>query len=200
MGKRGQLNMNYYNLLSDLQYVRGRLNNSIVNIIGDGPRVIKDIHGDGTVWANCLKLGQSAIFKFDQIDLEPVKLGWVNVSGNSFYVMRTPVRAWSQGLTRDNTLILYCPEEQVPDNINYKWYHDTIVGIFPSYEDCLRLSGKEYKKRAFSRRFAISKDWLFYKGMIVGDIENKLPKLDPRYIYLREHLEETLDGGENANL
>jgi hypothetical protein len=82
--------------------------------------------------------------------------------------------------------------ELVGNGISFKWVsanmHNTIMGIYPSYQSVLNnMEQSKALKRAFHRFWALDMDAIiWYKTMAVGNIVSKTPTLAPSFSYLKE--------------
>jgi hypothetical protein len=66
--------------------------------------------------------------------------------------------------------------------------HNTIMGIYPSYQSVLNnMEQSKALKRAFHRFWALDMDAIiWYKTMAVGNIVSKTPTLKSSFSYLKE--------------
>jgi hypothetical protein len=137
------------------------------------------------------------------IDMTPVSLGLMSTKSNmkhsSGMVARMPVRMWKIGLNRSNVRIDNTVPEitaryrsRYADFMLSKELRDTVVGDYPSYEECYKVSAKDGNVLAFSRRFAVHAESIYYKalGVPVGDAKASGPKLYKDCFFLKEALEE----------
>lgn len=137
------------------------------------------------------------------IDMTPVPLGLMSNKSNMKHscgmVMRMPLRMYKIGLNRSNVRV----ENTVPSlNARYrsrnselltsKELRDTVAGDYPRYSECFKASAKDGNALAFSRRFAVCGEQLYYKalGVAVGGAKPSGPSLDENCFFLKEALEE----------
>lgn len=179
----------------DIDYASTRLKNTIVRIEEEPfmvDNIIRDDDGDIAAVGTFLKdANQGVLCKVEHLNLEPVKLGYVNFDDNSFYVVRKPIRNdWRQGLRLGNAVFI---GNQGFYEFPFKELRDTILNNYPSlrvaHEMC--ITGY-YKAVAFASDFAVNKSDLFYKSRKVGSMD-KIPTLLPQYQYLNEYLQEVCD-------
>lgn len=141
-----------------------------------------------------------------ELDLNPVPLGLVNFReyGRNFCVStyRKPLRQWKIGLSRNNMIIRpgqFDKNDFRDSLLQGKDLRKTILNEFPSYEEALHKVVDEGEEgMAFSRRFAVKKktkhSYLFHNlhENSVGKIIDRDIRLDDKYQYLSESLEEDL--------
>lgn len=130
----------------------------------------------------------------DDLNLEPVPLGYVNNSGYAIYLQRIPVRRGpgNQGLTQAN-----CGSSgERLWRFPAKSLRQCILGEYPTFAKAVeeakvpRRNGSR-KLIAFNRHWAISQDELYYKNtLLVGNIVKGKPILNPKFNYLKEYLAE----------
>jgi hypothetical protein len=138
------------------------------------------------------------------IDMNPVPLGLTAIKDrlteySSGMVTRMALRSYKIGLTRQNVNIANCNpkataryKNRYADFMCSKELRDTVLGNYPKYSECLKASQEGGTTLAFSRRFAVSQDQLFYKalGVPVGLAKKSGPELDENCFFLKEALEE----------
>jgi hypothetical protein len=138
----------------------------------------------------------SKFVSVDNLNLEPVPLGYVNYGPSSYYMVRKPMRNdWRQGLRRGNSAFI---GDEGFYELPHQELNQTILGKYPKVKDALALVKTRIKdKVAFSRDFAVGYDkTLHYKGRRVGTFDKQMT-LDKKYFYLNEYLQETLDAQDN---
>lgn len=150
-----------------------------------------------------------SITKLDDpaVDMNPVPLGFLSPKTTtdvpSFYVKRNPFRQWKQGLTTQNCTISnpFKHEIDAPANLVPKYYLFStamvraILNHYLPPEDAQKLSKVDNRPAAFSRRFAVFKDYLLYKdlGEPVGTVARGKPELHEDFTYLTSALNEDLN-------
>ena len=153
-----------------------------------------DYHELGTHERNVLFLPNRAI------DMNPVPLGMLNGEEDGvWYMSRVPSRKWKVGLYSGN---LHHYNHSNPGlyrgpDIQGQAMRDCIVGKYPDYDAVMRRIRAGKKKRlAFSRRFAVDQGNLLFKTTQapVGIAERGEPLLFDQFNYLKEVLEEDLNG------
>ena len=180
--------MMYYD---NIEYARGRLKNCVINLEDGRPIYVLDIEGPDRVHVHHLVDEERSTVKIKDIDLTPVKLGWINIGESSLYAVRMPIRGvWKQGLCRDNIKFLspfsgraYCPIPSPSLGL-------TILGQYPTFEKVVKTVDKSTKCVAFSRNWALSASSLLYKGRIVGSHDRGSLLLNRQNEYLEDTLKE----------
>ncbi len=171
----------------DYAYAGTRLAESIVRLQKSGePVFVHNMNMTGEITYTLLKDNQMCMGHCDDLDMHPVKLGYVNHKNGVSYVQRKPVRRdWKQGLRAQN-----CVSYNVPfRNIAFNEVRDCIMGNYPKFADAL----KGNRVIAFHRHWAVRKATdLLYKEQIVGLIVDGKPVLDKKFIHLKEYLEECM--------
>lgn len=136
---------------------------------------------------------KGSLTKLKFLELSPVKLGYVNGMGTSRYICRTASRRWKHGLDSSNT-------REVIDGETLGFRHFTFMnkGISAAIENnyptlsasLTHLKEGLVEKVAFSRLFAISDTFLYYRGSVVGKVVGEELVLDNEARYLQELLDE----------
>lgn len=180
----------------DVQYANDRLSGTIVSY-EDEPYYVNRVEANGM--ADVLKLNhyrgeQREKLPLRELDLTPVKLGYMNLYQSSHYLKRSPIRQYKQGLRKNNmSRLAGVPPFELVSVELYK----TIKGTFPSIDECLDdIENDEAMGKAFSREFSFQKApksiHLYYKGNKVGDLKKDRPQLYSKYMNLHEKLEECM--------
>jgi hypothetical protein len=152
---------------------------------------------------------KSVLLNSKDIDMNPVPLGFVNFTPpfsneNEVYsVFRTPERAWKVGLNHHNMFVMYGGSRVSGDMdafsnlLKSKGLRDTIVGKFPSFDKAQRSLKSGARQVAFSRRFALRNNKLFYIQLqkAVGELKKNGVLLFDDFTYLSQALTE--DCNEN---
>ncbi len=178
-----------------------RLSDTIIMIAGE-PVYVKGITRGLELIYNRLGVAEDKVVDYNKssdIDLTPVKLGFINVRGQCSYIARVPSRKQKQGL---------CVHSIASTTLNPGVIFNTkdmaacIQGIYPSLPDCIKkIKSEGVKGIAFSRRFALTKNdvfkWpanLIYKTVgIVGKLDKAgMLHLLPKYEYLNSVLMEVV--------
>ena len=139
---------------------------------------------------------QMAFIPNKDINFNPVPLGFLNKDKKAYYISRIPCRIWKIGLCFKNMSVFNILDHNIKIKINVdsKEINNTIIGKYPSYDKSYEFIRKEKVNCiAFSRRFVICKNGLFYKTNIetIGFLNNP-PELHNKFKYLTEVLEEDL--------
>lgn len=159
---------------------------------------------DRQVVAKELISGKDRVFPYNELDINPVPLGYANLQGGVVtYLARSPMRNdWKQGARWKNLRWIDFGKEEAPfrDKIPNKILGATIHGIYPSFNDTVKAlvggKGKIFSK-AWHRHFAMDVDWnIFHRGKyLIGkmvDPARREYKLDDDYWWTKEALEESL--------
>ena len=150
---------------------------------------------DFIVGANHSHGGKVGVYPLAQLDISPVRLGYINYLGDTFYIVRTPMRNdWRQGFRHSN-LMQINNGENFPPNLPYANMYDTIHDKFPTYYECLdKVSNPDSDtiSMAWHRDWSLGPDYRVYnKGRKVGKIKDGQPLLKKTFAYLQESLDET---------
>ena len=139
------------------------------------------------------------------IDFNPVPLGFVNLLDEKnlyscIYVARYPSIGYKIGLSEANIFRVPLIKDHIfSNNISDRlilrscFIRDTIMGRFPSFRKAKKVVKESYTNQiAFSRKFAIFGDRLFYKGIEdnVGSFINRRVVLKDDFKFLVQVLEE----------
>jgi len=177
------------------QYAKQRLLETVVRWKGNAV-MVKEITGNRVIF-KILSNGTAGDCPFNELDINPVPLGYCNAGIDAQYLARIPMREdWKQGLRFNN---LRNHQGHTPD-ISWKSIANTIEGKYPTIEEAFKsLKSPNKNSVAFSRNFAITKEKrLRYKGNHdVGyftDVNEYT--LEGKYIYLKELATEEI-GFEN---
>lgn len=133
------------------------------------------------------------------VNMNPVPLGMINGKEEGvWFVSRQALRQWKVGLSKNN--IVYHDhgygEFRKPE-ITSAAMRDCILGTYPQYDQVVDgIRAGKRKLWAFSRRFCLNTGNLLFKSnpAPVGIAERGAPVLFDQYDYLKEMLEEDLDG------
>lgn len=128
----------------------------------------------------------------DELNLQPVPLGYCNYNKHATYLSRMPMRRdWRQGLRRGNFIGIGAVD---PNRIPYESIAQTIIGDYPTFNGAL-TAVKKVKSVAWHRHWAMDSDLrVFYKGRVrhIGKVVEGVVILEPSYTYLNEALKESL--------
>lgn len=181
----------------DYAYADTRLTGTIVRIAKDGePVFVNAVFNNGICSVTPIgKLNRdNKEVHLDELDLTPVKLGYINCAGQAAYLMRVPVRRGpgNQGLREGNSK---CSNGRRLSNLPMDALRNCILGKYPTFEKARVSSSikkdEPVKTIAFNRHWAVQGKLLLYKNnLVVGRIEGKNPVLDDRYKHLKESLSE----------
>lgn len=185
---------------SDYNYANAKLAGSLVRF-GLTPVIVNEVDvDDGEVSFSYIG-GNHNHCHLDQLDLEPVPLGYVNHPQGCSYACRIPARHWRQGL-RDG-LINVKGRTAIRVSITSRALVNTILGVYPSLSSCFdALANGEATERAFSRDFAIGttrgrRMRLIYQGDDVGNVGFSegayTTTFNPQHEYLQELYQEQVN-------
>lgn len=180
-------------MYDDANYARTRLVDTVVMCRGL-PVKVEDIKVKNAA-VRVLNTNELLVVKTVELDITPVKLGYLNEDTQALYLTRTPMREdWRQGLRSMSIRVIGHGRDRYQPPA--EGLFNTILGRYPALDVCIdlvksRLAGS----LAFSRNFAIvGGDNLLYKGKWkVGTIaKTKDYNLFPQFDWVREMLDEEL--------
>jgi hypothetical protein len=175
----------------DYDYAHSRLVDTIVRLKGEPVFVHKVSKG---MIATVHRLDDEEVFNCaaGELDLHPVPLGYCNFNKHACYISRVPMRRdWRQGLRRGNFISQGAVNA---DRRPFDAIRKTILDEFPKFTDALKII-KKIKSVAWHRHWAMdAHGQLLHKGgeRPVGIVEDGIPVLTSRYMYLTEALKESL--------
>lgn len=181
----------------DLAYAQSRLVETIVMHEGKPVRVREVVSEDTVYVVPLLNSEEMIVVPLKSLDINPVKLGYMNGPSDCVYLARTPMRQdWRQGL-RPKSMRFIAENMNARIAPNDEAIAKTILGIYPSLKECVAFikRRKNTISQAFSRNFSTNKDGaLWFKGaFIVGEIDDtKQYSLKPKFDWVSEMLEEEL--------
>ena len=168
------------------EYASSRLQDTIVKYGGRAVSVCR-VEEDLTCVIRRLGTIETHVVPLSELDLTPIRLGYVNFERGSYYLQRVPKRNdWRQGLRNNNVnhgiLLEPCLSE-------------LLEGIYPSLGECVDATESGHDEKAFSRFFSVSQGGcLNYKGRRhVGEVRGGKPVLLGDFKFLEEVLKESLD-------
>lgn len=139
-----------------------------------------------------------------KFDLAPFKMGYINYGRDAYFLARTPVRQYKQGLSGATLTSTDVMGKKVPlsfaDLIQKQAFVDMFDGKYPSFRDAGELLGEEKNNSvAISRTFAFTLDhelealYLLHKGVKCGLAYKKDRgiRVPPKFNFLREEMEES---------
>lgn len=184
----------------DFHYAAEKLPGSVVQLDGYPVYIQHVDRDDGVVIYNKVGTHTTQRCQVADLNLEPVDLGYVNLSRSASYTMRMPLRHWRQGL-RDNTLFVLNGRRI---SATSRFLLNCVRGIYPSILDCIEsVETGEVDDKAFSRRFKVEgRDIKGYrilrKEKLIGWATLADNNVNIQYAenkeYVREELEEVLNG------
>lgn len=133
-------------------------------------------------------------------NFKPFRTGYVNYRDKAYFVERTPVRKWKQGLHPDNIhLTPELPGGVALGLIRSPEFAASLNRDYPPLNACLvMLETKAVTSVAFSPLFCLSTPeigppFLEYMGTQVGWVEARQLKLGDEFHFLKESLAESLE-------
>ncbi len=135
------------------------------------------------------------------IDMNPVPLGMLNGEDDGvWFISRQATRKWKVGLYQGNMHTYahgFDADHYRKPALNSPELNLCIRGLYPDYGSVMRRirAGKK-KTLAFSRRFCVDQGSLRFKALneAIGIAERAEPILFDQFAYLKEVLEEDLNG------
>lgn len=180
----------------DFAYAGTRVQGTIVRIRETNEPVYVHIIGrDGNCLVSLVEtLTVHIAVHLDELNLQPISLGYVNTAGQATYFQRIPKRKdWKQGLRAENCLssgrrLFDFPMES---------FRQAVKNEYPNYKRALegiKTKSSKTKTIAFHRSWAVTsnRELLYKNHLYVGDIVDDQPVLHPSYAYLKEFLAEVV--------
>lgn len=188
-------------MYDNVEYASQRLEGTIVSFKGKPVRIDRCLLYKTRIFAEFRSLNNPEKYEkvpLEELDLTPIKLGFVNTKYGVCYLGRIPLRKdWKQGTRTQNMRIMW-------GGIDIRWVSDkdlyrTIVGKYPSFNTALEETVNTGLGIAFHKHFALMQEkdgvFLLYKFLgKVGDIVNNKPQLFDNYQFLNESLEQAMKG------
>lgn len=181
----------------DLDYARKRLEGTLVRKTNGNPFIVDQVLLEGTTMV-CFGVDLTSeiteTIPLANIDLTPVKLGFVNYNGKMVFACRKPMRKdWKQGLSL-NSLVVYGTDKR---DIGLRSLTKTVMNNYPSVADCVAyLKKTKNRSMAFSRDFGLSNRGeevlLVYRKYEVGKLTDGRLVLNPDKFFLEQHLAEVV--------
>lgn len=181
----------------DIEYADKRLRNTVVSLRNRNPFWVETVtQKGGKILCSGVDLTteETLTTSLSNIDLTPIRLGFVNTDTSAIFVCRKPMRKdWRQGLSETST-VLYGENSS-----RFRKTHlvQCALNRYPTLaEALLQVKNKVVFSSAFSRDFAItgkSSDLgLVYRKYLVGKIIKGNVVLDKDKFFLQEHLDEAM--------
>ena len=185
--------MMYYNDGNE-EYISRRLKNTyVLNTDGKVVYVSKVFKLNGQMYASVLNTEGPINVKLEQLDLSPIKLGWINYNKDCSFFMRMPIRGAYQQGTSDRNTITIGNGDVCFSMLDFKNIQNTSDNIYPNlYTAIKKVDTLNYTKVAFSRNFAVSKNEIFYKGYQVGYREGQKITFNNQNKYLESILDKVV--------
>lgn len=178
----------------DWKYANSRLagtyifdNGAVVwvkGVMDSGNAVIKKLDGDGDLYKK----------HYRDLDLTPIRLGYVNIPKSCLFVSRVPKRRdYRQGLS-ENTIRVSSLVNLALDSFKFHWLQQPATNSYPKFSACMKsmIEGTR-ASQAFSRDFCLRKYnghiFIDYQGReTIGEVINGVPTLLEEFNYLKERL------------
>lgn len=182
----------------DIDYARKRLVSTVVRTPTGNPFYIFQIEpsdGDLRCYGHDYYIGRDVDYPLSQVNLEPLPLGFVNLSADMAFLCRKPMRRdWRQGLSANN-LVVY--GNLSPRDFPYKLLNQPVLQQYPSWSVAVqKMQTTKKNSMAFSRDFGFSKHKdgisLIFRKHIVGTVADNTPRLLPDKFFLQQHLDEVM--------
>lgn len=110
---------------NEVEYAKTRLLETIVSYKGL-PVLVESIDSSGLVEFKYIKDLRESSCSLNELDINPLPLGYCNYNRYAFYLTRMPMRQdWKQGLRNRNILIA---DRGARFDFPYEVLHSTIVG------------------------------------------------------------------------
>lgn len=182
----------------DFTYAGTRIQESVVRLLKDNePVMVRNVGNRGQCLVTPIEFietrDKDILVHLDDLNLEPVPLGYVNTGGKAIYLQRIPVRRGpgNQGLTQNNCGSTGERLWRFPS----KSLRQCIIGKYPTFDKAVEESKVNmrsgHKIIAFHRYWAVGNETLYYKNeLVVGAIVKGKPVLGSSYQYLKEALSE----------
>jgi len=190
--------MSEVNYGHDNDYAETRLRNTIVKTVYNTVVLIENFsYDEGKFYCTDILAKAGLHLDLEELDMNPVELGFVNSPNNTDYISRMPSRHYKQGLTAQTYKGGVYPNKNTFATASMAM---CILGIYPKLIDCVEsVSCGEAVSRGFSRNFSVSNtgedNVLTFRGDYVGAVhfnsDNGLlqNRLDKKYNFLQEMLE-----------
>ena len=144
------------------------------------------------------KGSKAYVVKLSDLELSSPVLGNVDYEGISIYAARQPKRNdWRQGLRAENLVYTHKGMAKNWRGLPYNILEMAVYNKYSNYTECLKaVTFHEATSRSFSRNFSIDKRLkVWYKNrVVVGFDMDGTPKLDKKYTWLKEALNDALKG------
>lgn len=181
----------------DIEYARRRLVNTVIRTPAGNPFYVVSIDqgpDDLLCFGQDLVVERDFTFPLRSLNLEPIPLGFVNLSSSMLFLCRKPMRRdWRQGLSLQS-LVVYGGDAR---DISFKLLKQPVLKQYPSWRQAVeRLTSTSKSSIAFSRDFGLTKRHggldLVYRKHLVGTVLNGVPRLSPDKFFLQQHLDEMM--------
>ncbi len=179
----------------DIDYAAKRLNNSVVRKLDGTPFYVGRTTLGGAsllhVGTN-LVLNDEEVVAHEDLDLEPIPLGYVNIGKDMTYVMRKPMRRdYRQGFSHNS--MATCGRIP-PTSVELRKIVQPVLRQYPTFSQCIAAVASKVAI-AFSRDFGLTNtNSLYFRGKLVGRTRPDGPVLNDDKLFLQQHLNEALAG------
>ncbi len=179
----------------DIDYAAKRLNGTVVRKLDGSPLYIgRTAPGGNSLLHTSTNFvtGEDEVVAHEDLDLEPIPLGYINLGKDMTFVMRKPMRRdYHQGFCHNN--IATCGRIS-PLSVELRTLVQPVLKRYPTFSQCLAaISSKS--AIAFSRDFGFTRhNVLHFRGHPVGKVEAGVAVLNNDKFFLQQHLDEALTG------
>lgn len=180
-------------------YASERLGDTVVRLCNGELIYVNNVGSVGRVSAYKITDFNSSFYcTLDDVDIEPLPLGWTMYGRNCDFISRRPVRRYKQGTHWGNISGVRLDDYGGRNVHNYTLLETAVYNKYPDWNTALQLVEDVYRKAALSRDFAIDEEHrLWYKSLYdpIGVFNTKDQRiyLNANRFYLQETVEETLD-------
>ena len=119
-------------------------------------------------------------FVFENFGPPLGRIGYVNINNHALYVCRKPVRRFSNGLNKANTVIKQNDGER-SEQLRYAMelalerthssFVSTMFNVYPTFKEAFELAVENKGSVAFDKSFAVNASgMIFYRASLVGTI------------------------------
>lgn len=188
------------NYKKDYSYADTRLSDTLVKTSEGVPYFVFGVHSDGIAEGITTPTGEGWHLCLEELDMDPFKLGYINVRNGCTFSARIPARKYKQGLRQNSIYFSYGSV-----SVKSQQFADMLLNKYPNIGFVAeQVSNGESMMMGFSRHFAIkpkkhlNRFGLMWKCLDVGDVEIKNeysinPVFKEEFVFLAESFKEALD-------
>jgi hypothetical protein len=133
-----------------------------------------------------------------KLDVSSLEVGYLNLHPRAIYLMRSPVRAWKQGISKDSIYFRLDPDGSTSRGIDLLRYADEaramFCGEYPIIDNAFHISADTGGITAFHRHMAVSGEgMLLYRHRTIGTYNReKGIELTDVFSYMREMINQEI--------